>query len=442
MTPANPPRSVPLRALLLSLASLAVPVVGQLVFPGLVRDEFGIVVWASALVPAFLLAYYRGSGGVAVAVATGMAVLSLTQTMVSALGLGAPNWTVLFAGVGVYLVICGGIALIAELLHRERQAAERLALVDPVTGLPNRRHAEMTLDREAAAAARGRKVCAILFDLDHFKQVNDRHGHDAGDAALRAFGDVLRRHTRRMDFSGRFGGEEFLTVLTDCAPDAALAFADRVRSELGARTFSWGRLTVSAGVAGYTAGMGSHELLLAAADRALYKAKQSGRNRAALADQEREATPVLDPVPPPPPPPSAPEPRVAADPATSILVIDDDRDVLSAVVRTLQSAGYQVEGTTRPEAVLRRYQNRPDSVDLLVSDVLMPDMTGGVMVDLILPYRPDLRVVYMSGYVQKGGVTWAGLPGAVVGFVPKPIEMSELLEAVRDALSRSPTVPE
>jgi PleD family two-component response regulator len=185
-------------------------------------------------------------------------------------------------------------------------------------------------------------------------------------------------------------------------------------------------MTVSAGVAGYQQGMASHELLIAAADRALYQAKEKGRDRVELA---------AAPTPPPASPlkPEAPPPPTAAG---RVLVVDDDRDVLRAVVKVLQAAGYTAEGTTSPQNAIARYKSGPDSFDLVVTDVLMPDITGMVMVDLLLGHKPDLRVVYMSGYVQKGGVTWAGLPGAVVGFVPKPIEMQELLNAVKEALTR------
>ncbi len=172
--------------------------------------------------PAFLLAYYRGLRGVALALAGGMAVLALTQVAVLVLGKTAPNWYLLLAVVAVYVGVCIGIAVFAEILHRERRAAEQMALVDVLTGLPNRRHAEITLDAHFAAAERGIPLSVVMFDLDRFKEVNDRHGHDVGDAALRAFADVLRSNTRRMNLCARFGGEEFIVVLgnSEAAPAA------------------------------------------------------------------------------------------------------------------------------------------------------------------------------------------------------------------------------
>ena len=209
------PRSVPARALVLSLAALAAPVLAVLIAPAVVQQDQGMLIWLTALIPAFLLAYYRGLRGVATAAAAGMAALSVTQVLVLALDLHAPDWRFLVGIVALYVAICVALAVVAELLHRERRVAESLALRDELTGLPNRRHAEVVLDSDFAAAMRGRLLAVVLFDLDRFKQLNDQHGHAAGDAALQGFAGVLQRTTRRMHLSARFGGEAFLAVLRD-----------------------------------------------------------------------------------------------------------------------------------------------------------------------------------------------------------------------------------
>ena len=433
--PAGVSRPVPLRALLLSVASLSVPVVAVLAFPSAVQEDQGMLIWLTSLVPAFLLAYYRGLRGVALAVAGGMAVLALTQVTVLLFGRAAPNWTLLLVIVAVYVGVCIALAIFAEVLHRERQAAEGLALVDVLTGLPNRRHAEVTLDAQFAAAARGRKLVVVLFDLDHFKQVNDRHGHEAGDTALRAFADILKRNTRRMDLSARFGGEEFLVVLTDIELRQVLILANRVREDIRAQRFDWGQVTVSGGAAEYQDGMGSYEVLVAAADHALYAAKQAGRDRVeAAARVVADATPA--PRAEPAAAPGAPAPRSAE----TILLVDDDLDMLRFVSRMLQRSGYRVEQTDDPEAVIRRYEGDTSGVDLLITDVMMPRMNGLTMVDRISKVFPQLRVIYLSGYLQ-GEVSWAGLPGAVVGFVAKPVG-TELLGVVREVLDRPLPAPD
>jgi diguanylate cyclase (GGDEF)-like protein len=427
MNPATQARAVPTRALALSAASLAVPVLGVILFPSWVQEDQGMLIWMVALVPAFLLAYYRGLRGVALALAFAMAVFSLTQVGVLLLGINAPDWKLLLTVVAVLVAVCIALAAVSELLHRERRAAEALALMDALTGLPNRRQAEMTLDAQFAAAVRGRKVAVVLYDLDRFKRINDERGHEAGDEVLRAFADVLRRNTRRMDVTARFGGEEFLSIVGDCDLSDAVLLADRVRDQTRTLTVTGGGITVSAGVAAYDDGMGSHEVLVAAADRALYRAKEAGRDRTVVAERIEGAHP-------------APRAAVAATAlgaprgTESVVLIDDDPDVLRSVERMLRVAGYQVEASDDPEQVVSRFQRAPVP-HLLVTDIVMPRMSGLTLADRLLAQTRELRVVYLSGYLQQD-VAWAGLPGSVVGFVPKPVELKDFLTIVREVLDR------
>ena len=436
-TPHGSAHPVPLRALAISLGAMAIPVLGTFLLPGWVEEDQGVLIWLTSLVPAFLLAYYRGLKGVALALAGGMAVLSLTQVAVLVLGVASPNWVLLLSVVALYLGISVGIALFAEVLHRERRTAEQQALVDHLTGLPNRRHAELTLDFAFAAARRGRALVVVMFDLDHFKRVNDRNGHDAGDEVLRVFAQILKANTRRMDLSARFGGEEFLSILPDSDTQAVTEFVGRVREEIRTAKFPWGRVTVSCGAAAYSQGMGSCELLIAAADRALYAAKDAGRDRIEMA---LDATPRTRTPPPPPPPPlgeSTPTKTPERTPQT-VLVVDDDDDPRRFIVRVLAKAGYHTEDTNDPHQVIRRYEDGKHDIDLLITDVMMPKMNGLTLVDRVSGIVPNPRVVYMSGYVQ-GQTSWAGLPGQVCGFLEKPIDLAKLRETVRDALDRDPS---
>ena len=165
------------------------------------------------------------------------------------------------------------------LLHEE---VRRLSLTDPLVQLPNRRQLDFFLEKEFAAAQRGRPLCFVLFDLDRFKDYNDAHGHQAGDQALIHFADVLRMETRAMNLAARYGGEEFAAVLSETSKAAALGYAQRVRRRLSTEVA--GVLTVSAGVAVYDESMALASELVAAADRALYRAKEEGRNRVCLAE--------------------------------------------------------------------------------------------------------------------------------------------------------------
>ena len=173
------------------------------------------------------------------------------------------------------------VALENARLHR---MVERQAMVDSLTGLANRRSLEESLRSELARALRfGDSVCVVLADLDDFKQVNDQHGHPAGDEVLKAFAGALRKTVRESDVAGRWGGEEFALVLpgTDAAGGARLAERARLAIEGHEVKMPNGELctvTASFGVASFPE---SHELgeILAAADSALYAAKGQGKNR-------------------------------------------------------------------------------------------------------------------------------------------------------------------
>lgn len=149
-----------------------------------------------------------------------------------------------------------------------------LSLTDPLTGLPNRRHLEMFLEKEFAAAKRGRRLAVILFDLDNFKGYNDTAGHQAGDEALHAFGEVLLAQTRAMNLAARYGGDEFITVLADVDRAGALTHAERIAEAVEQHALLTGaNIRTSAGVAIYDPRMESPAELIRAADADLYARK-------------------------------------------------------------------------------------------------------------------------------------------------------------------------
>jgi diguanylate cyclase (GGDEF)-like protein len=160
--------------------------------------------------------------------------------------------------------------------------AENRAATDSLTGLPNKRSVEANLKRMVAQAARaGAPLTAILLDLDHFKQINDSHGHVRGDEALAAVGVVLKTSLRESDFAGRYGGEEFLLLLPDTPADGALKIAEEIRQTIAKITLAGVEegVTASLGTAIFPADAGDADTLVRHADRALYRAKSNGRNR-------------------------------------------------------------------------------------------------------------------------------------------------------------------
>lgn len=264
--------SIPATAILLSMLALSVPAL-SIAAAGEAPSRFESLVWLAVLIPAFLLAYYRGWKGVATGLALGMAVFSLGQVYLVLVGGRLPDWPLMLAITTAYIGIALALGAVAERLHEEREKAERLALYDPLTRLPNRRYLDLILDKEFAAAQRGRVVVAIAFDLDGLKEINDRHGHLAGDDALRAVGRVLAGTTRTMDLSARFGGDEFISILSSSSTAGALVFVGRVLEAVRGIEHFGGRLSLSAGVAVYDISMVEPRDLVGAADRALYQAK-------------------------------------------------------------------------------------------------------------------------------------------------------------------------
>jgi len=267
--------SIPIRALILSFAALSIPVFNAVVLPEFAGDEVGLLIWLMALVPAFLLTYYRGWQGASLALAMGMAALTLTHVTLVLAGVRVSNWALLAGIVTAYVAISLGIGWLGELLHVERKKAERMALTDVLTGIPNRRHSVVFLESTFAAARRGVPLTVVLFDLDRFKIFNDTHGHLAGDEALKKVAEVLLDSTRRMNLTARWGGEEFVSVLSETPLDGGVIFAERVLAEIHT-AFPDGSVTVSAGVAAYEKGMDTPARLLTAADGAMYAAKAAG----------------------------------------------------------------------------------------------------------------------------------------------------------------------
>ena len=158
---------------------------------------------------------------------------------------------------------------------------QQQALTDGLTGCFNRRFFEIQLERDLHLATRMRQpVSLILIDIDHFKRVNDTHGHDAGDAALRILASELREEVRGVDTAARYGGEEFAIILPQAGPEGAFAVAERLRTRIERTEVPGvGTITASLGIATFPLHASSRDLLVTAADRALYQAKRTGRNR-------------------------------------------------------------------------------------------------------------------------------------------------------------------
>ncbi|MDM7323164.1 MAG: diguanylate cyclase, partial [Gammaproteobacteria bacterium] len=171
-----------------------------------------------------------------------------------------------------------------ERVEEQERSMRELATTDQLTGLGNRHFFFELAARYLARAEReGRAMCMLVADIDHFKQVNDQHGHAVGDKVLRAVGDVLRAFLRKGDLVARFGGEEFVFLMPNCSAEDAFAKAEKIRRDCEHLDVGGVRLTISIGVACFDPGSPeSLDSLFGRADKALYDAKRLGRNRVVM----------------------------------------------------------------------------------------------------------------------------------------------------------------
>ncbi|HCB43314.1 MAG: diguanylate cyclase [Pseudomonadales bacterium] len=177
-----------------------------------------------------------------------------------------------------------GVAVNKRQLESANTKLQELALRDGLTGLLNRRYWESCLEREFARHQRyDNPVSLVIFDIDHFKRVNDTYGHQTGDEVIRETARITSQLVRETDFAGRYGGEEFVVLLPGTTLDGAAQFAERLRSTIERQQLDYQgsplTFTVSLGVATLADDMAGYKALLERADKALYQSKEGGRNQ-------------------------------------------------------------------------------------------------------------------------------------------------------------------
>ncbi|STX29321.1 sensor histidine kinase [Legionella beliardensis] len=169
-----------------------------------------------------------------------------------------------------------------------RETLRNQSFRDTLTGLYNRRYLEETLERELSRCGRKSSSCAtLMIDIDHFKQFNDKFGHEAGDLVIQSFAQVLNKAARKYDIACRYGGEEFILFLPEIEPKTALARAQQLHKAISKIHLRYGgnmlsQITISVGIAIHPEHGKDMHTLIACADRALYQAKKSGRNRTVM----------------------------------------------------------------------------------------------------------------------------------------------------------------
>jgi len=275
------------------LVSLAVASAGWGVGSWLAMLQVGYGYQAFVFV--FLLGMAAGTLAIyspyASAAAIGMSLILGPATFYQLLGGERFHVAMGIGGLCFAVAASSGIRLMNDALQRSFRLAgelEQLSRTDALSGLHNRRaFAEFGKMVLANAARSGRPCAIIMLDVDHFKSINDRLGHAAGDTVIRAIGAMLSGAVRAGEFAGRIGGEEFAVILPEATSELGRALAIRILGLARALRPAHGgeeiRFTVSAGIAASSGEASSFDALLSRADAALYEAKRSGRDRVAVA---------------------------------------------------------------------------------------------------------------------------------------------------------------
>jgi diguanylate cyclase (GGDEF)-like protein len=222
-------------------------------------------------------------------------VLAALATVLIALGFhlsppGALARSVSLLNYALAVSAIWAVAIVSFVHLRSLARLQPLADRDALTGLYNRHYFDREAQRQISAWRRyGQPLSLLMLDIDHFKRINDKYGHPAGDAVLKALAEILTAHTRDLDTACRYGGEEFVVLLPFTDVDGALAKAEQIRGAIAALTVPWQRHKLT-----FRVSMGVVELrhadwelgqLIAAADKAMYQAKSEGRDRICVAAQ-------------------------------------------------------------------------------------------------------------------------------------------------------------
>jgi len=304
----------------------------------------------------------------------------------------------------------------------------QMATRDPLTGLYNRRQLEEELERTWRLSKRHNHSMAVLIlDMDQFKRVNDQWGHQTGDTVIMEFAKILRSQTRSTDIIARYGGDEFVILITQVKESEVAILAERIlEATRNARLIKNNEdqaLTTSIGIAVYQPGkqVEDHTELLSLADHALYRAKTEGRDRYAFwTDKSSSKADLTENI------------KAAAQKA-SILVLDDEEYVLLILRRILESESFAVTTARTTSEAYGFLKNKDLHFDILLCDLSLPDGDGMEVLRQARESDSNLVNIVISGNVTADNAISALRNGAY-DFIQKPIIAETLIALVNRAL--------
>ena len=306
-------------------------------------------------------------------------------------------------------------------LHSQTQCLNQLTQqvsFDGMTQLYNHKSFMEILHQEISRATRYKTPLSIIIaDVDHFKSVNDFFGHQAGDHALKCVSSHLKKLLRDSDQIARYGGEEFAIILPMTTFKDAVQAAERLRKSVESqniiyheRSFS---ITMSFGIASLEHDRQTNvEGLIKMADEALYEAKNAGRNKCCHYKHQNPAK----------------------APSTTVLVIDDEEIVLMTVTKMLERLGYAVIAAKSGQEVVDLLDQISDKIDMVIMDMVMPDMSADQILRVIRDRHSEAKVVLSSGY-NPNSVGTKDMFKTTNGFLQKPYQMSELSRTLQATLN-------
>ena len=303
---------------------------------------------------------------------------------------------------------------------------QEILVHDPMTDTFNRKGLEIEYQRAWSQSRRGGQPLSVaIIDIDRFKEVNDTHGHLAGDRILREFGAVLQKVVRGGDIVARYGGDEFVVILPHANSNAAIAFGERLLTEVRLHLFCERALdqkvTASIGVASALIDnpADTADALLARADKGLLRAKQAGRDRVAL---EQPAAIRTEPG------VAIAEPARAAVKKGRVLVVDDEKPIADMLAKILARQGYEVTVEYSAAAAIAQLSQK-GHFDVLLTDLSMPDKGGLELLDELRSLDENLVKIVITGYATLDNAVLSLRRGAY-DFIEKPVVQGQLLAVV------------